>query len=163
MTLKNTIIFILLSVLGIARAARPQEPMKHSVVAIEYIGESDKPVTPIVISDSKAAAEWYRDSVLKRGELQLTEMQVIDASLLRALIADVDAFKGTIQGKEESKVAHSKTVTVAVITATRNDTFRYDTGEAILLLESLQKSCASGSGLRASLAHFEDRIRALQR
>ena len=162
MTLKNTIIFILLSVLGIARAARPQEPMKHSVVAIEYFGESDKPVTPIIISDSKAGAEWYRDSVLKRGDVKLTEMQVIDASLLQALIADVDAFKGTVRGKGDTRVAHSKTVSVAVITAVRNDTFRYDTGEAILLLESLQKSCGSGS-LRASLAHFEDRIRALQR
>lgn len=162
MTIKNTIILILLSVLGIASVARPQETMKPSVVAIEYLGESDKPVTPIVISDSKAGAEWYRDSVLKRGEVKLTEMQVIDASLLQALIADVDAFKGTIQGKGETKAAHSKTVSVAVITATRNDTFRYDTGEAILLLESLQKSCGSGP-LRTSLSHFEDRIRALRR
>ena len=158
MTIMNTLIFILLSGLGIA-PARPQEPMKYSVVAIEYFGESDKPVTPIVISDSKAGAEWYRDRVLKRGELDLTAMHVISASLLQRVIADVDGFKGTVQGKGETNTEPTKTVSVAVITAKGNNTFLYDTGRAILLLENLQKSCANGS-LRADLAYFERQIRA---
>jgi hypothetical protein len=160
MTLKNTIIFILLLGLGAARAAQSQEPMKHSVVAIEYVGESDKPVTPIIISDSKARAEWYRDSVLKRRKSELTETHVISASLLQRLIADIDAFKGTVQAEGETNAARSKAVSMAVITATRNNAYSHDTGKAILLLESLQKSCKNGS-LRASLAHFEDRVRAL--
>ena len=44
---------------------------KYSVLAINYIGESDKPISPILISDSEAGAEWYRSAVLKQDKSKL--------------------------------------------------------------------------------------------
>jgi hypothetical protein len=162
MTLKNTIILvILLSGLG-ARAAQSQKPAKYSVVAIEYVGESDKPIAPIIISDSKEGAEWYRDDVLKGRKSELIETHVISVPLFQRLIADIDAFEGTVRAERETNAARSKTVSVAVIRATRKNAHSYDTGKAILLLESIQKSCENSS-LRASIIYFEDRIQALVR
>ena len=50
---KSITILIVLFAVTIAYVAKSQEHMKYSVLAIEYIGASDKPVTPIVISDSR--------------------------------------------------------------------------------------------------------------
>lgn len=142
--------------------AKSEERMKYSVLAIEYIGESDKPVTPVVISDSKAGAEWYRRAVLKRSESELTDVHVIRASLLEKLVADVDASKGAVQQEGRKNLAPSKTVRVSITMSKRSLTLLYDTGSAISLLESLQKSCGNEESLRSDLAHFQDRIRAFK-
>ena len=139
---------------------KSQEQIKYSVLAIEYTGESDKPVTPIVISDSKAGAAWYRDAVLKRDESELTYVHVVNASLLEKLFADVKALKGAVQQKGEKNSTPCKTVSVAAITPEGSNTFLYDTDSAVSLLESLQKSCTKSESLRLDLAHFRDRIRA---
>jgi len=152
-------IFISLFVIAMAHTIKSEEHVKYSVLAIEYIGESDKPVTPIVISDSKAGAAWYRNAVLKRGESEFTYIHVVNASLLEKLIADVEALKGTVQQKGEKNPTPSETVSVAVITLESNNKYLYDTDSAISLLESLQKRCDKSESLRSDLAHFRDRIR----
>lgn len=156
----RAIIFISLFTIAMTHTIRSQEHIKYSVLAIEYIGESDKPITPIIISDSKAGATWYRNAVLRKNESDRTYVHVVSASLLKKLIADVDALKGTVQQKGEKNLTSSETVAVAVITPERNNRFVYDTDSAILLLESLEKGCEKSESLRSDLAHFRDRIRA---
>jgi hypothetical protein len=158
----RAIILISLFAITMAYPIQSQEHTKHSVLAIEYIGESDKPVTPIVISDSRAGAAWYRKGVLKRHESDLTYVHVVNASLLKKLIADVETLKGAVQQKGEKNSAPSMTVSVAVITPESRDTFLYDPDSALPLLESLQKSCDKKESLCSDLAHFRDRIRALR-
>ena len=158
----KAIIFISLFTMAMAHTVKSQEHIKYSVLAIEYVGESDKPVTPIVISDSKAGAAWYRNAVLKRAESELTYVHVVNASLLKKLNADVEALKGSVQQKGENNSTSSKTVSVAVIAPAGSSTFLYDTDSAIPLLESLQKSCEKSESLRSDLAHFQGRIRALK-
>ena len=141
-------------------AAKSQKHEKYFVLAIEYIGQSDKPITPIVISDSEAGTTWYRSAVLKRDASDLTGTHVVSRSLLGKLISDVDALKGTLQQKGERNLALSKTVAVAIVTPERENTFLYEADSAISLLESLQKSCDKQESLASDIAHFRDRVRA---
>jgi hypothetical protein len=156
------LMFIFISILATAMmsAAQSQKHAKYSVITIEYVGESDKPITPIVISDSEAGAAWCRGAVLKTGGSDLINAHVVNDSLLKKLISDVDALKGTLQQKGEKNLAPSKTVAVRIITPERNDVFLYETDSAISLLETFQKSCGKRESLATDLAHFRDRIRA---
>ncbi len=154
----RAIVFISLFTIAMTHTIRSQEHIQYSVLAIEYIGESDKPVTPIIISDSKAGATWYRNVVLKKSESDLTYLHVVSASLLKELVKDVDALKGTAQQKRQKKLTSTDTVAVAVVTPERNNRFLYDTESAVSLLEVLQKSCDKNEPLRSDLAHFRDRI-----
>jgi len=157
---KLTIILISILATAMMRAAQSQKLAKYSVLAVEYIGESDKPITPIVISDSEAGAAWYRSAVLKRGGSDLTNVHVVSDSLLKRLVSDVDALKGTLHQKGEKTFAPSRTVAVRVITPERDDAFLYEMDSAISLLERLQKSCDKHESLATDLVHFRDRIRA---
>jgi hypothetical protein len=156
----RTIIFISLFTVAMTHTIRAQEHIKYSVFAVEYIGESDKPITPIIISDSKAGATWYRNAVMGMSESDHTYAHVVSASLLKKLIADVDALKGTVQQKGEKNLTSSETVAVAVITPERSNRSLYGTDSAISLLESLEQDCEKSDSLRSDLAHFRDRIRA---
>jgi hypothetical protein len=156
---RRAIIFISLLAIGMVHPASSQEHMKYSVLGIEYVGESDKPITPIVISDSKAGAEWYRAAVLKRSELELTYEHVVSSSLLKELIGDADSYKGTVQREREKNSQFSKPVSVTIITPQRRVTFSYDRESAISLLDSLQMRCKDDGSLRSDLSHFQDRIR----
>lgn len=159
MMIRTAAIFILLFATATANRVESQEHMKHSVLAIEYAGPSDKPITPIVISDSKAGAEWYRSAVLERDELQLTYLHVVTVPLLGNLIADVESYRTTVQQEEEKRPKSSKTISVTTITPQTKNTVWYDLGSAVSLLESLQKRCKDDESLRSDLAHFQDRIR----
>jgi hypothetical protein len=162
MTKLLIIIFISILATAMMSSAQSQKHVKYSVLAVEYIGESDKPITPIVISDSEAGATWYRSAVLKRDGSELTNVHVVSDSLLKKLISDVDALRGNLQQKGEKALPPSKTVAVRVVTPERDDAFLYETESAISLLERLQKSCDKRESLATDLAHFRDRIRALR-
>src|SRR6267154_5568825 len=159
MTRKIASILIAFFVISIAHSAKSQEHMQYSVLAIEYIGESDKPITPIVISDSGAGAEWYRTVVLKRSELQLTSVHVVSASLLEKLVADAELWHGAAQREQGKNPKSPEAVSVTVVTPQSKNTFSYDTKSAISLLDALQKCCKHNESLRSDLSHFQSRIR----
>lgn len=146
-------------VMAIAHAPESQKHMKHSVLAIEHIGESDKPITPIVISDSGAGAEWYRSAVLKRGKLDFTYVHVVNVALLEKLIAEAELFERNAHGQQEKIPKCAKTVSVTIITPQGKKTFLYDTESAISQLDSLRMHCKGDESLRSDLLHFQNRIR----
>ena len=137
-----------------------QEHIKYSVLAVEYIGETDKPIIPIVISPSKAGGEWYCTAVLKRGKLELTNVHVVSVSLFEKLIADAELHRGTVQEERgNNPKSFPRTVSVTIITPQKRDAFLYDTKVAVSVLESLQKRCQDDQSLRSDFSHFQDRIR----
>jgi hypothetical protein len=158
-TTRSAIIFVSLFAIATAHSAKSEEPMKYSVLAIEYVGELDKPITPIVISDSRAGARWYRDAVLKRGNSELTYIHVVPVSLLEKLIAETDLHKGIPQSEQAKGPKSSEAVSATIVTPQRRTTFLYDRESAISLLDGLQKRCKHQEALRSDLAHFQDRIR----
>jgi hypothetical protein len=131
MIIKGIAIFISVFTTATALATEPQKHMKYSVLAIEYIGASDKPITPIIISDSEAGAERYRSAVLKRDKWDLTDVHLVKAALLEKLIAEAELFERTVHQEQEKISKSAKTVSVTTITPQRRNRFLYDTESAI--------------------------------
>lgn len=159
MIIKSVAIFISVFAIATADANESQKHMKYSVLAIEYIGASDKPITPIVISDSEAGAEWYQKAVLKRDKWDLIDVHVVNVALLEKLIAEAELFERTVHREQEKISKSAKTVSVTIITPQRKNTFVYDKESAISQLDSLHKYCQGEESLRSDLLHFQNRIR----
>ncbi len=137
-----------------AHAAKSGERSEYSVLAIEYVGELDNPVTPIILSDSKAGAEWYRDAVMRRSAPGLAYLHVVPVLLLETLASETQAHKGIPQSSE--------TVSATIVTPKTRNVLLYDAASAIVLLDSLQERCKLQEALRLDLAHFENRIQVTQ-
>ena len=155
------IISISLLAIAMASTVKSQKHVKYSVLAIEYIGESDKPVTPIVISDSKAGPEWYRNAARKKGKSEFIYEHVVDISLLEKLIADADSHQDNVQQVQEKNLKHSRTVAVTIVTPLRRNTLLYDTESAVSLLGNLQMDFppSSNSHLPARVSHHQRKQR----
>jgi len=165
--IKSLVIFMSVFAIPIAHAPESQEHvknnMKYTVLAIRYIGESDKPVPAVVISDSEAGAEWYRTEVLKRSKSWkvFTYEHAVSAALLKKLIEEAESFEDTVRREQEKTPGSGKDVSVTIITPQGEKTFFYDTELAISLLVSLQKHCKGDESLRSDLLKLQNRIRPL--
>jgi hypothetical protein len=152
--------FIIISFFA-AVAAHPagsEEHMNYSVVGIEYVGDSDKPIAPIVISDSKAGADWYRTAVLKRTELELTSVHVVSTPLTARLIADAETYRSIARQELENESKLSETVSITIVTPEGRSAFALTTQSGLSLLESLKKHCKGDESLHSDLSHFQKRI-----
>jgi hypothetical protein len=155
---REVVICLIVLATAIANPLNAEENIKYSVLGIEYIGKSDKPITPIVISDSKQGAEWYRTVVLKRSELELTSLHVVSSSLLEKLIGDAQQYRRDPQREQGTSQKSSESVSVTIVTPQGRRAFRLDTQLASSLLSSLQKRCRDDESLRSDLRHFQDRL-----
>lgn len=151
---------ILLFAVATAQSPKPREP-QYSVLAVQYVGIIDKPVFPIIVSDSKTGAEWYRTAVLKRSELNLTFMHVVDASLMTNLINEAEFYRDAAQKSRQPESTAPETVSITLVTAGKRKVFRLNTQSAILLLEKLKNQCRAETSLYSDLEHFQDRIYAM--
>jgi len=155
---KNITIFIALFVLVITYVAESQEHMKYTALGIDYIGESDKPVTPIVISDSSAGGEWFRTSVLKRDDLYLTLINVVSASLMKSLISDAERHRSIFQQEQEIAQKSRDAISVIIVEPQGKSSFILSASAAVSMLDSIKMLCKDDESLKSNLAHFQKRI-----
>jgi hypothetical protein len=155
---KSITILVVLFAVMITYLAKSQEHMNYSVLAIEYIGPSDKPITPIVISDSSAGAEWFRTSVLKRGDLELTSVNVVSASQMKSLISEAERHRGIFLQEPETAQKSPKTISVTIVKSKGRNSFLLSTSAAVSMLDSFKALCKDGDPLQSDLSHFQSRI-----
>jgi hypothetical protein len=136
--------------------AQSNERVTYSGIAIEYIGESDSPVRSVLISNSEAGEEWYRRIVMRPFLAKFVDAHVISISLLNDVIAKIDTFESARQRHAVSPEVAA--VQVSIITPERNSRFIYDSTEALLLLEVVQKTCGNDESLSGDIAYFQKRI-----
>lgn len=154
--LKTVLTLMILFAATITYVGHFEEHMKFSAIGIEYVGESDKPITPIVISDSKAGAEWFRSTVLKRSDLGFTDAHVVSASLMAKPTADAETHSGLgLQGK---KLQSAATVSITIVKSQSKVAFLPTTEKGLSLLRILKEDCKQDESLYSDLMHFENRI-----
>jgi len=136
--------------------AQSNERTTYSVIALEYIGESDGLVRSVLISNSEAGAEWYRRMMMRPFDAKQADAHVISISLLKDLIAEIDTFEGARQ--RQAVPAKAAAVQVSIITPERNSPFVYDSIGALSLLEAVQKTCRNDDPLSGDIAYFQKRL-----
>ena len=124
-----------------------------SSICIEHVGDSDKPVHGISISESNIGIESCReDSVERVGLLNLWE-RVVDSKLMLRLVAIVEE-----SGSDER--AHPHEFGTLILVMAKGDSKRVlvlNSGHAVMFLAELEKSCTDRT-LRSYLVHLRDRI-----
>lgn len=60
-------------------------PTTYTTLVVEFVGEMDKPVPPIVISTSSKEGEWYRQHLLPELLRFLVRVDIVPASTLKEI------------------------------------------------------------------------------
>jgi hypothetical protein len=133
-----------------------QKQMKYSVLAIEYIGISDKPILPIVISDSNNGAEWFRTDILRRDQHKPTYIHVVKTTILKELFLRVESFRLNAPKGQDILSGSPNTVRVTVAKSQKMERFVLDSKKADLMLEALIKAGKIEDSLRSDLLLFKE-------
>ena len=143
---------LIVCILLLRQNAGAQTPMKSSVIGIQYIGPSDKPVTPIVIAQSREDADWFKSGILKLNGLEMTDVHVVSSSLMEELIASVE------KHVENGNSRATAVVLITVVTHSRTRELHLSRNDAIKALERLTEISTGSPALETDIVHFKTRI-----
>jgi hypothetical protein len=154
--------FCILSVviLGILLAVQntgAQTTMNYPVIGIQYIGPSDKPVTPIVISESKGDAEKFNKDILKRGDLEMTAIHIVTPPLMKELLIEVAKHYGSGNAKENGSQTGA-VVSLTIIVGGKEQRVLLERQAGIEMLEQFSRICKKDSALRSDIILFKTRM-----
>jgi hypothetical protein len=154
---------IALSILLFAIATAQSQDLRtsdYTVLAVQYVGIIDKPVFPIVISDSKEGAEWFRTAVLKqKNGMSLTHIHVVDDPLMAKLIKETKAYIDVVRKDSKLRLTSSQIVSITLTKAGERSAIRLSLESAAHFLENLMSVCGGNTFLYSDLQEFQERVR----
>lgn len=120
--------------------AKPDNPQRISAICVEYFGEQASPLRPVVIGDSKAAAESGFEEAINDTFLGPSE-HVVDPKVMDQLISEVEKIAThEIELKKPYVVFH-----VVVLEGGRREVKILDGDQTFDLLERFKTICGKGS------------------
>jgi len=136
------------------------EGPKYTVLAMEYFGAIDRPIYPVVISDSRDGAEWYRDVLREKNEWDkghLIYLPVVSSPLVVRLIAIVETKTDGAQEELNRQKPYNR-VSMTIVTPQGRKTFFFPVEPAMPLLHQLESLCKDYTPLRLHLLGFQEQV-----
>lgn len=148
---------VILGILLVVRNTGAQTTMNYPVIGIQYTGPSDKPVTPIVISESKGDAEEFNKGILKRGDLEMTTIHIVTPPLMKELLIEVAKHYGSGNAKENGPQTGA-VVTLTIIVDGKEQRILLERHAGIEMLEQFSRICKKDSALQSDIILFKTRM-----
>jgi hypothetical protein len=109
-------VIMLISVIGAGLHA--QSNPAYTTVVVEYLGKSDRPVFPIIISSSTEEAEWYKHKPSSDPLLSLAEVYIVQESTMKK-ISEISLPNGDLNGSSSGEALRTAPF-LRVVLATRH-------------------------------------------
>lgn len=131
----------------------------YSTLVIEYMGDMDRPVFPIIISSSKKEGEWYRQHLFTEGIRIFTLINVVQTSTM-AEIASIGPLRNSLE-RPTPPPDHLKAPTVRFVAGARH---RYaettlDAKTAMTVLKAIEDHLANYPDVRNDVLEIDLIIR----
>jgi len=147
---------LIVCILLLLQNAGAQTLMKNSVIGIQYVGPSDKPVTPLVIAQSREDADLFKKTILKMSDLEMTDVHVVSSAVMKELVA---AAEENQRGRAENRnLRPTAVVLVTVVTHDQTAKIYLDRSDGIEALGRLAKISKGSPALEADITHFQNRV-----
>lgn len=153
----HLVVFIVVMLSYFLPSAGAQTQMTDATIGIQYVGPSDKPITPIVIALSDEDAELFKKAILKRSGLELTDVHVVSPSLMAELIAAIEKNRGGTYGANKGS-QFSDVVLLTISIRSQAIAIHLNRNDGIDTLTRLGRLSKSSAGLESDILHFKTRI-----
>lgn len=138
--------------------AEPPRP-SYTTLVVEFVGEMDKPVFPIVISTSFEEAEWYRQHVISEFDRDFARVDVVPASTLTE-IAESPLLKRALESAkpadDEPKTPDNVRFTAGV--GHDHAQIMLDAQTSTKILKDIARVVAKYPGLKGELQEIENHV-----
>ena len=141
--------------LGFAERPRPN----YTTLVVQFVGESDRPIFPIVISTSQEEGEWYRQHLFQKPILAFVNVDIVPVSTLHE-ITELPLLKRGLKGAKPAVEEPKTTPTVQFIAGAGHDygQIMLDAQTSVKILEDIAKCVAKYPTLKSEIQEVENRI-----
>jgi hypothetical protein len=146
---RQVVLFPILAMgLSVAATASPSMRTNYSVLCIQYVGESEKPIPPIIIGDSQSGIDWYRATQLSRYKAYVMDVHVVTPDTFTALLSRVNLFSRSVEEGADGFLL------VTVASEGRIKYSYWDRLHGVQLIDALRGSCGRDARLCEILTRF---------
>jgi hypothetical protein len=136
-----------------------QARVKYCGLAIEYIGNSDIPFWPIVISDTQNGADWLSASILKSSRVDLfLSKHIVSPSIMKALISEAALYRINAPQKQKHPLQSYKALRLTIVTYQNQTKYELGPQNAISMIKALMIICKKETNLKSNLSDLIEEI-----
>ncbi len=166
MRAKLTIAALLLLALAFLGSAEPPRP-RYTALVIEFVGEMDRPVFPIVISTSLEEGDWYKQNLFQEAIRPFGNVHVVPGSVLDQ-ITELPLLKRALETAKPADDKPKTTQNVRFTAGVGHDHMQImvDAQTSAEILKDITRVVANYSTLKSELQEIENHVksaRTLQR
>jgi hypothetical protein len=142
--------------LALSEAPRP----RYTTLAVEFVGEMDRPVLPIVISTSLEEGQWYRQNLFQEVIRPFDNVHVVPASVLNE-IAELPLLKRALQSAKPADEKPKTTQNVRFTAGVGHDHAQIMVGAptSAKILKDVARVVAKYPTLKGEIQEIEDHVR----
>lgn len=128
-----------------------------TTIAIEYVGRTDRPVFPIIISASPEEAEWYKQRLFSDPVSTFADIYIVGKSTMKE-IADIPLPQGDRRSKSGIGPRTSPALRLVLVTGHDSKEVMVEAVESASLLREIKKRVSDYPPLVKRLADIEARM-----
>jgi hypothetical protein len=150
-----------LTFLGFAEGPRPN----YTTLVVEFVGEMDRPVFPIVISTSFEEGEWYRQNLFQKPTRLFADVDIVSASTIKDITELPLLKRGLEDAKPTDDEEPKSTPTVRFIAGVGHDhaQIMLDAETSMKILLAIDKHVAKYSMLQKQIQEVENCIKSAKK
>jgi hypothetical protein len=144
---------------ALCASTQPTQPNSRcTTIAINYVGKTDRPVFPIIISTSPEEAEWYKQRLFSDPGPTFADVYIVATSTMEE-ISDMRLPVGDME-RPISRVRPRTSPALDLVLATGHDSkeVTFEASESALLLREIKKRASEYPPLLGRLADIEGRM-----
>ena len=146
--------------LGFAGQPEP----RYTTLVVEFVGEMDRPVSPIVISTSSEEAEWYKQQLFKEPIGVLVNVDIVPASVLNE-ITELPLLRRALERAKAAEEEPKTTPTVRFLAGAAHDYVQImlDARTSMKILLDIDKHVAEYPALESEIREIENCIKSAKK
>jgi hypothetical protein len=160
----------ILIIIALLRLASPslgfagQPEPRRTTLVVQFVGEMDRSVSPIVISTSSEEAEWYKQQLFKEPIGVLVNVDIVPASVLHE-ITESPSLRRALEHAKPAEEEPKTTPTVKFLAGAGHDYVQVmlDAQTSMTILLDIDKHVGGYPALESEIREIENRIRPSRR
>lgn len=159
-TVKASLVVVVLwlvsSTLGFAGQSEP----KYTTLVVEYVGEQDRYVFPVVISASSEEGEWYKQHLWPGPRPHLVYVQIVPASVLKE-ITELPLLKPALESAkaEDDEAKTPRNVSFTACVGHDHVQIMVEAQTGYKILKSIAGVVPKYPTLKSELQEIEDQVK----
>jgi len=142
----------------ICAGTHAQSNSDYTTVAIEYVGKSDRPIFPIIISISSKEAEWYRHKLFRDSVSIFTHIYIVQKATLKEISA-IPLPKGDLnQPMSNNRPKTAPTIRLVMAIGHDSKEATIDAADSVVILGEIKKCVSKHPLLVGQLSEIEARM-----